>query len=531
MLRERNLLLLFPIVLGSFLLIDSCSNPTSSNPTKTVAVTGVTLNYSDWTILENGTDVNGKSQPIEQLVATVSPSNATNKSVTWHTSDPTDTTVSSDGLVTWIGPENSTGTMPLTVTATTADGNFTATCTGTASCPMVYVGNGHGKFTYLTDLQGPIIGLPPNNPMSRNTALFAPDYVVLHGLEADRTGTYRIKLREIQAEIDYIDSVRVLPVYVPDGYTIASSSAQLTYGNGYDMPHHFYTLQDPKRLVAATDWKGENVTSQLASTDGVPAPISGIAVPYYTLDFGKFDPAHAKLVIRAWALYSPSFGAKGFVLPSVSVKDAAGYWTVVKQFGIPAGDEKTMVWDISGLVPSGDHQIRLSLGERPWVRWVIDSVRLDDSAPVRLIIGLQDPARTAMLSSGGIATMTLSTVYSRGVVRDNSLPSNGVGLGRGRFTRYGTVGPLLSQTDDKFVIMGMGDQVLMTFGPFAPAATGYHRAMVMKIVQYYKAPYVNLDVAELPFRGMSSYPYPATEHYPKDASHEEYLASYDTRVN
>ena len=109
------------------------SNPTSSsskyNPTgtanpssdtindlnsgSTVAVTGVSLNKASATI-ENGNTL--------QLTATVSPSNATNKAVTWTSNNTSVATVSSNGLVTAKGAGNAK------ITVKTADGNFTAQC-------------------------------------------------------------------------------------------------------------------------------------------------------------------------------------------------------------------------------------------------------------------------------------------------------------------------------------------------------------------------------------------------------------------
>ena len=55
------------------------------------------------------------------LTATVAPENATNKAVTWSTSEATVATVE-DGVVTGV----SAGTA--TITVTTVDGNFTDTC-------------------------------------------------------------------------------------------------------------------------------------------------------------------------------------------------------------------------------------------------------------------------------------------------------------------------------------------------------------------------------------------------------------------
>ena len=87
-----------------------------------VAVTGVTLSKSELTL-----DV-GKSTT---LSATVSPSNAANKKVTWSTSNSSVATVTSLGTVTGV----KAGTA--TITATTEDGGYKATCAVTVKATVV----------------------------------------------------------------------------------------------------------------------------------------------------------------------------------------------------------------------------------------------------------------------------------------------------------------------------------------------------------------------------------------------------------
>mgnify|MGYP004587594463 FL=1 len=77
-----------------------------------VAVTGVTLNKSTMSLVATAE---------ETLTATVAPENATNKAVTWSTSNDKVATVA-DGKVTAVAPGEAV------ITATTADGGFTATC-------------------------------------------------------------------------------------------------------------------------------------------------------------------------------------------------------------------------------------------------------------------------------------------------------------------------------------------------------------------------------------------------------------------
>ena len=91
---------------------------------KTVAVTGVKL---DKTTLELAV---GASQ---KLTASVEPSNATNKEVTWKSSDDKVATVGTDGTVTGV----KAGTV--TISVTTKDGSKTATCKVTVTAKTVAV--------------------------------------------------------------------------------------------------------------------------------------------------------------------------------------------------------------------------------------------------------------------------------------------------------------------------------------------------------------------------------------------------------
>ena len=80
---------------------------------ETISVTGVTLNKESTTILV------GES---EALSATVAPSNATNQAVSWTSSNTSVATVSSSGRVSAVAEGSAT------ITVTTSDGSFTATC-------------------------------------------------------------------------------------------------------------------------------------------------------------------------------------------------------------------------------------------------------------------------------------------------------------------------------------------------------------------------------------------------------------------
>lgn len=101
------------------LLIASCSKdkdepnvPVGPDEPTTVAVTGVSINKTSVTLLEGNT---------ETVTATVSPEDASDKGVTWKSSDPSVATVDSLGKITAVAPGEAV------ITVTTTDGEKTAT--------------------------------------------------------------------------------------------------------------------------------------------------------------------------------------------------------------------------------------------------------------------------------------------------------------------------------------------------------------------------------------------------------------------
>ena len=138
---------------------------TSSGP---VSVTGVTLNQPSLDLEVGGTAT---------LTATVAPSNATNKNVSWESDDESVATVV-DGVVTAVG----VGTA--TITVSTEDGSYTATCTVTVKlAPAV-----SATFDFTSNTWG----LPENEKtVSENTY---------------SNGTYSIKLKGSTGNGYYFDT-------------------------------------------------------------------------------------------------------------------------------------------------------------------------------------------------------------------------------------------------------------------------------------------------------------------------------------
>ena len=106
--------------------------PGDGDDEKPITVTGVSMNKKNVTL---------KPKETINLTATVKPSNATNKKVTWSSKNQKVATVTQNGKVT----AKAAGTT--TITATTEDGGFTATCKVTVKIPVTKVTLNKTKLT------------------------------------------------------------------------------------------------------------------------------------------------------------------------------------------------------------------------------------------------------------------------------------------------------------------------------------------------------------------------------------------------
>ena len=106
----------------------------------------------------------------------------------------------------------------------------------------------------------------------------------------------------------------------------------------------------------------------------------------------------------------------------------------------------------------------------------------------------------------------------------------------GLYTRYGDVHELLKDVDDRLMIMGSGDEVTAAVRCVATRGSsraGWTRDFLLKVDGWAKDRDPNTafspTVQPLPFHGMSRYPYPVTEHFPRDAAHDAIRRAYNTR--
>ena len=183
--------------------VDDKANPKASSSIyftvidPTVPVTGVSLNAATLALTVGGS---------ETLTATISPDNATNKTVSWTSSDTSVATVT-DGVVTAV----KAGTANITVS--TNDGGFSASCAVTVSEPVIAV-------TGVT-LNQATLSLTPgsNNYASPLVATVEPENA------SDKTVTWSGSANGISVDTNGVVSVDVNATVGATATIVATSNA------------------------------------------------------------------------------------------------------------------------------------------------------------------------------------------------------------------------------------------------------------------------------------------------------------------
>jgi len=143
--KTFSVLVLAAVIAFAMVACDDDSGPGSLYSPGDVAVTGVTLNQTSLSLAVGGSAT---------LIATVSPSNATNKNVAWNSNNTGIATVSS-GTVTAVGAGSAT------ITVTTLDGSKTAACSVT-----VTGGSSSATFTSWREMRSWLETQPDNSVTS-----------------------------------------------------------------------------------------------------------------------------------------------------------------------------------------------------------------------------------------------------------------------------------------------------------------------------------------------------------------------------
>jgi tetratricopeptide (TPR) repeat protein len=412
------------------------------------------------------------------------------------------------------------------------------------SCPMIFTWSGR-DFEFITD----VLGVAPLGASSGDGRYFPVDhqeYVSIAGGKlAARDGHYEVRFTEELREVSYIDQIKLMALDHPAALDVVTNEKFKS------PPFPEFRLFGAERKVypvAARDSQGADVLRALLKRDlrypdSFRRDSAGVAeLHHLDLDFGHAAPGNrAALVLSGWVdwadgstFLAATEAHRDLVFPYLQVKDAAGQWkTVIEDMGMPSGKPKTMAVDLTGKFLSDSREVRIVTNL--CLYW--DEIYLlesSDAPPNRMTAVAMEAAD---LHYRGFSKPTIDPQRKQPERFDyqtvsftsmwNPTPGN--------YTRYGDVATLLAEPDDRMTVMGSGDEIAMRFGagglPALPA--GWKRDFLLLVDGWAKDGDANTafsqSVLPLPFHGMSSYPYPATEAYPQDPAHMQYLRDYLTR--
>ncbi|HSL22814.1 MAG TPA: FG-GAP-like repeat-containing protein [Vicinamibacterales bacterium] len=413
-----------------------------------------------------------------------------------------------------------------------------------SSCPYLFTWNG-SRFEFVSDfLGGGELGYWVA-PGVRNTP--DPDeYVRIEGRQLQpRQGRYELRVTNELEEAVFLDRVQLVAVAHPEDTEIYPREGM----GARPQPFGLYTTRDARPPLSAFDEHGHDVLGRLSALDRAYAddfalePIRGYAKPHFltlTLPPRAAD-ARVLLLLTGWTDYAfsrdnvaASQAGLRLSAPSLEVRGPDGRWrAVIENIGVPVGRPQTVPVDLSGVLPPGATEIRISTAMRIyWDRILVDTAGL--SAPSEMV--RLDPLAAALHWRGFSAEVSPDGREPFGYDYARPSPTSPWKLMPGRYTREGDVRELLTQVDDMFVVSRPGDAIELTFDADAlpPLRAGWTRTFHLYANGYSKEmdPHSSSPdtLAPLPFRGMSQYPYDAPERYPDDRRHREYVDRYNTRV-
>ncbi len=412
------------------------------------------------------------------------------------------------------------------------------------SCPFVYAYDGR-HWNFVTDA----LGRSPAGLLYdgvHQAPAEAREWMVVPGeMLKPSDGKLLLDFTEELWETVYFDFAELRAVDHPQGVEIVSNEKMVPPPFP---PKALFTVSRPL-TPEARDERGRDRTEEIARTDGrylggfAPTRYQGIVVPH-ELELWLPEARHAKkvmLYLTGWIFYSDTSinvslsqgrGEKPFG-PVLEVPDGNGGWRVaVPAMGYPAGKTKTMPVDLSEVLNRRDSRVRIRTNlEIYWDRiaYTVD----EDPAPLRIT---RAPLSCARLFFRGFSQMTRENpdgphVFLHSDVETSARWADMSGL----YTRFGDVRELLTEADDRYVVMKGGDAVRLEFDAsnLPPLPQGWTRDWLLVLDGWDKDADKNTvagqTVEPLPFHGMDDARYGLDQIYPDDGAHRRFRSDYLTR--
>ncbi|MCX7406498.1 MAG: FG-GAP-like repeat-containing protein [Planctomycetales bacterium] len=446
------------------------------------------------------------------------------------------------------------------------------------SCPYLYTWDGE-QFVFVTDLLW-------NSPIGLKFAetVVAPwrewEYLKIDGSKLKpKNGEYLLHITEELWEAGYFDQVKLFAIDHPAETDIYTNEK---VGPASMAEHKLHTVRSPRIPVAAKDTHGRDVLEQVKARDGIYTKTydrklaQGLTTDHFLeLDLGPWvvegrglsvegqktdkpsatnpansstltpQPSTINLFLTGWIYptstslnvqFSQNPDGPQPRPPALHAIDANGEWREVRPFmGFPGGKTKTIAIDISDVFAPGSTDHRLRIVTNMEFYWDAAFFTVNE-APVEVRQTELLLVRGDLHDRGGISFREYDAGNGPEYFHHNRLvPGLHWPPMAGSFTRFGDVRELLTERDDKLLVLGCNDEMSLAFAePSEPLPAGWVRDFVIYNVGWDKDSDMNTvygeSVEPLPFRDMTVYAHRDSEPRPPDDEYVRYLKKYQTRT-
>ncbi len=360
------------------------------------------------------------------------------------------------------------------------------------SCPLLFAWNGHAM-QFVKDVAPMAAALGAHDGSGRFASISqTEEWFKISGDQLKpKDGLYDVRVTDEYWETYYIDHYGLLAVDHPDGTQIFADERVATPAPALKI----YVTGALHPFARVTDDRGHDVSAAVHDLDGQYlntfelGSYQGIARDHWVelqLPPGASQNGALYLIAQGWLhpwddgiLVEASQGNQ--VRPtdmSIEVPDRAGRWIQVRRnLGVPAGREKTVVLDLTGIFRAGTpRKLRLRTNlEIYWDKLAWAEGSREANAQTR-----EMPLDRADLRHRGYSQVRQVNAFVPEVPDYSKLSDSGEkwpGL-EGYYTRYGDVRPLLEERDDRFVIAGSGDELRLQFRADPAPPKGWSRDFV-----------------------------------------------------
>ena len=351
-----------------------------------------------------------------------------------------------------------------------------------ASCPFLFAYNGNGM-EFIKDAVpwGSAIGLRINTIGTARVETTGEWYKIRRDQLLPHDGYYDLRVTAELWEVYYYDYLALMTVdhpvgteiYVDERFSIPPPKLGVT------------TVATPHRIARATDDTGKDVTAIVDTLDGKAlddfgrGQYQGITRDHYLeVDLGEDAPKSGPLYLIGQGSIHDTESSLNVAITqghrwraqgmSIEVPDGHGGWvTAQANLGFPAGRKKTVLFNLTDVFRPGTPR-RVRIRTNLEIYW--DCIEWAQGMPDAPLKTVRLEPNYADLHYRGYSSISRPDSGAPEVPDYNNVVSTKQRWRDliGYYTRYGDVRELLTQIDDRYVIVNSGDEMSLRF-PEQPA--------------------------------------------------------------